>query len=197
MKLLLHTCCAPCLEYPHQVLSKDKIDFNGYFYNPNIQPEWEYRRRKHTLQEFIELKKIPIHYSVPSEDLTQLDTSSFEKKWTSFHPDERCRKCYRIRLEQTARFAKANGFDAFSSTLLGSIYQNHTLLCEIGSEVSVRFNIDFYKRDFREGFRIGQNLAREQGLYRQKFCGCIISLNQSSLKRKIYASMPIEDFIDP
>ena len=197
MKLLLHTCCAPCLEYPYQALMKDKIDFHGYFYNPNIHPGWEYRRRKQTLQQLAERQSIKIHYSDPEEDLIQLNTLSFENKWKSFNPDDRCRNCYRIRMEQTARFALENGFDAFSSTLLGSVYQNHALLCEIGSEVSVKQNIDFYNRDFRSGFRIGQNLAREQGLYRQKFCGCICSLNQSALKNKIYASMTEENDISP
>jgi predicted adenine nucleotide alpha hydrolase (AANH) superfamily ATPase len=176
---------------------KDKIDFNGYFYNPNIHPSWEYRRRKQTLQQLAEQFSIPIHYSDPVEDLGQLNALSFENKWNSFRPDERCRNCYRIRLEQTARFAVDHKFDAFSTTLMGSIYQNHALLCEIGSEVSVRFNIEFYNRDFREGFRIGQNLAREQGLYRQKFCGCICSLNQSALKSKIYASTPTDSEFSP
>jgi len=193
MKLLLHTCCAPCLEYPYQSLLKDKIDFTGYFYNPNIQPVWEYKRRKQTLQEFAKSQSIPIQYSDPSEDLIQLNTLSFENKWNAFSPEERCRNCYRIRLDRTARFAAENGFEAFSSTLLGSIYQNHELLCETAKEVAKKHEIDFYNRDFREGFRIGQNLAKEQGLYRQKFCGCICSLNQSALKSKIMASMPRDE----
>ena len=129
MKLLLHTCCAPCLEYPYQVLFKEKIDFTGYFYNPNIQPSLEYKRRKKTLQQFAEQQSIPIQYSNPSEDLRQLDILSFEDKWNSFHPEDRCRNCYRIRFDRTARFAVENGFDTFSSTLLWSIYQNHALLC--------------------------------------------------------------------
>lgn len=193
MKLLLHICCAPCLEYPFQALQKDKIDFAGYFYNPNIQPGWEYKRRKRTLQESAEAKSIRIHFSDPSEDLIQLNTLTFENKWKSFLPDERCKECYRIRLDQTARFAAQNGYDSFSSTLMGSIYQNHALLNEIGENISKKYQIKFYNRDFRDGFRIGQNLAKEKGLYRQKFCGCICSLEQSALKSKIMASIPREE----
>lgn len=193
MKLLLHICCAPCLEYPFQVLKKDHIAFTGYFYNPNIHPVWEYKRRKRTVQEFAEANSITVHFSDPSEDLIQLNTLSFENKWKTFLPDERCMNCYRIRLDQTARFAAQNGYDGFSTTLLGSIYQNHALLIEIGENVAQKYNINFYNRDFREGFRIGQNLAKEQGLYRQKFCGCICSLEQSALKSKIIASIPREE----
>ncbi len=193
MKLLLHTCCAPCLEYPYQSLTKDKIDFEAYFYNPNIQPSWEYARRKRTLQQFAEILPIKIHFSDPSDDMIRLNTLSFETKWSSFPQEERCKTCYKIRLERTAQYAKENGFEAFTSTLLGSIYQNHELLCEIGSEAAKKNKIAFYARDFREGFRIGQNLARQQGLYRQKFCGCICSLNQSALKAKIIASIPRDE----
>lgn len=188
MKLLLHTCCAPCLEYPYLSLSKDKIDFTGYFYNPNIQPNWEYNRRKQTLQKFAEQQALQIYYSVPEDDLIQLNTLSFEGKWSAYKTEDRCRHCYRIRLERTARFAVKNGFDSFSTTLLGSVYQNHDLICEIGNKLATKYKIDFYSRDFRDGFRIGQNLAKEQGLYRQKFCGCICSLNQSAFKSKIIAA---------
>jgi predicted adenine nucleotide alpha hydrolase (AANH) superfamily ATPase len=193
MRLLLHICCAPCLEYPYQSLIKDNIDFEGYFFNPNIQPAWEYKRRKQTLQQFTENHPLQIHYSNPSDDMILLNTLSFENKWNSFPLEERCKNCYRIRLHQTALFAKENGFDAFTSTLLGSIYQNHELICEMAEEAAQKTGIEFYKRDFRDGFRIGQNLAKEQGLYRQKFCGCICSLNQSVLKSKIIASIPHED----
>jgi len=189
MKLLLHVCCAPCLEYQFQVIKNENIEFEGYFYNPNIQPDWEYIRRKKTLEYFAEKNSFLVHYSKPSEDISLFNILSFENMWKNFETEERCMNCYRIRLDRTAKFAVENGFDAFTSTLMGSIYQNFDLLCEIGNEISIKYNIQFYARDFREGFRIGQTMAKEHGLYRQKYCGCICSLDESALKGKILASV--------
>lgn len=189
MKLLLHVCCAPCLEYQFNILKNENIDFEGYFYNPNIHPDWEYKRRKDTLEGFAEKNSFLVHYSIPSEDILFFNQLSFENMWKEFQSDQRCMNCYQIRLERTAKFAVENGYDAFTSTLLGSIYQNFDLLCKIGNEISEKYNIKFYARDFRDGFRIGQSMAKEQGLYRQKYCGCICSLDQSALKAKILASL--------
>lgn len=83
--------------------------------------------------------------------------------------------CYRVRLEQTAKYAKENGYDAFSTTLLVSIYQNHDEIKKIGEELANIYGIKFLYRDFRVGFRQGQAKARELGLYMQKYCGCIFS----------------------
>ena len=88
----------------------------------------------------------------------------------------RCVKyCYRVRMEQTAKFAKENGFDAFTTTLLISPYQRHDELKEICEEVAQKYGVKFLYRDFRIGFREGQAKARELGMYMQKYCGCVFS----------------------
>ena len=79
------------------------------------------------------------------------------------------------RLEKTAKYAKENGFDAFSTTLLISPYQDHGLLKKTGDMLSKKYGIEFLYKDFRPGFRYGQNKARELGLYMQKYCGCVFS----------------------
>ena len=88
-----------------------------------------------------------------------------------------CKMCYRIRLDKAAQFASENGFDAFTTTLLISPYQDHELIIKIAKEKAEKYNTKFYYHDFRPNYREGQNLAREHGLYRQKYCGCICSLN--------------------
>jgi predicted adenine nucleotide alpha hydrolase (AANH) superfamily ATPase len=88
-------------------------------------------------------------------------------------------------LEKTARYAKNNGYKGFSTTLLVSIYQNHQLIIDIAESVADKYGIEFFYHDFREGYRIGQNKAKEYGLYRQKYCGCINSYNSSKYKDKI------------
>ena len=90
--------------------------------------------------------------------------------------ENRCVKyCYRVRLEQTARYAKEHGYDTFSTTLLISPYQNHKALKKIGEEMAEKYGLNFLYRDFRPGFREGQAEARELGLYMQKYCGCVFS----------------------
>ena len=88
----------------------------------------------------------------------------------------RCQNyCYRVRLEQTAKYAKEHGYDTISTTLLVSPYQKHEILKEQGEEIAKKYGLQFLYRDFRVGFREGQEKARELGLYMQKYCGCIFS----------------------
>ncbi|MHB1484809.1 MAG: epoxyqueuosine reductase QueH [Saccharofermentanales bacterium] len=192
MKLLLHTCCAPCLEHPYQVLTNEGIEFMPYFFNPNIQPEWEYQRRRATLVKFSELNSCKVIFSDPKQDKAMAGVTSFDDMWLGFPVNNRCANCYRFRLENAARFAVENGYNAYTTTLMGSIYQSHDLISEIGNSIAKEYDIVFYNRDFRKGFQAGQKMAVEQGLYRQKYCGCICSLNESALKKKIIASIPVE-----
>ena len=87
----------------------------------------------------------------------------------------RCGHCYTVRLEQTARFAAENGFASFTSTLFVSPYQQHERMAEIAEEMARRYGVRFLYRDFRPGFRAGQQEARELGFYMQKYCGCVFS----------------------
>ena len=82
---------------------------------------------------------------------------------------------YRVRLEQTAKYAKEHGYDHITTTLLVSPYQNHEAIIEAGKEIANYYGLTFLDRDFRVGFRKGQEKAKELGLYRQKYCGCIFS----------------------
>ena len=86
------------------------------------------------------------------------------------------------------KLTKEAGFDAFTTTLFISPYQNHELICETAIKKAQKYNVEFKYFDFRPGFREGQNMAREIGLYRQKYCGCINSLDESDFKEKIYKS---------
>ena len=169
MKLLLHTCCAPCSVYCIKSLRNENIEPTVYWYNPNIHPYMEYKARRDTLKEYT--KSIGIN-AIFEENY---GLREFCKNVIT-DLNNRCTKyCYRIRLEQTAQYAKQNGYDTFSTTLLISPYQNHEALKEIGEELAEKYGIKFLYRDFRPGFREGQNEARELGLYMQKYCGCIFS----------------------
>ena len=95
--------------------------------------------------------------------------------------------CYDVRMQKVAEEAKSLGFTAFTTTLLVSIYQDHEAVAEAAARASKRVGIDFLYRDFRDGYRKGQEMAKADGLYRQKYCGCILSLEESKFRDKIYA----------
>jgi len=178
MKLLLHTCCAPCSVYCIDSLRKENIEPTIYWYNPNIHPYQEYKARRDCLKEYTN----DIHVEAIFEDNYGL--REFCKNIIN-DIDNRCSDyCYRVRLEQTAKYAKENGYDSFSTTLLVSPYQNHEMLKQIGEELEKKYGIEFVYRDFRVGFREGQAKARELGLYMQKYCGCVFSEEDRYLRSK-------------
>lgn len=155
MKLLLHTCCAPCSVYCIDTLRKEGIEPTVYWFNPNIHPYMEYKARRDTLKQYTELINVN---AIFEENYGLRDFC----KNTINDLDNRCVKyCYRVRLEQTAKFAKENGYDTISTTLLISPYQKHEELKTLGEEIAKKYGLEFLYRDFRIGFREGQTKARE------------------------------------
>jgi len=168
MKVLLHACCAPCSIYCIDTLKKENVNIDLFWYNLNIHPYSEYIKRKETLEKYSKMIDINVIY----KDYYGL--RAFTKNVID-DLDNRCEYCYRIRLMETAKYAKENGYDAFSTTLLVSPYQKHDIIKTIAEDIALKLGITFLYRDFRVGFREGQAKARELELYRQKYCGCIFS----------------------
>ncbi len=177
MKLLMHTCCTPCSVYCIESLRKEKIELTVYWYNPNIHPYIEYKTRRDTLKEYTK----SINVNAIFEEEYGLD--DFCKNVIGDLKNRCINYCYPIRLAQTAKYAKENGYDAFTTTLLVSPYQNHEGICEVASKIAKIYGLKFLYRDFRVGFREGQAKAREIGLYMQKYCGCIFSEEDRYRKR--------------
>lgn len=169
MKLLMHTCCAPCSVYCIESLRNEGVEPVLYWYNPNIHPYTEYKERRDTLKEYAKTINVKAIFE------EEYGLKEFCKNVIN-NLEERCSNyCYKVRLEKTAKYAKENGYEAFTSTLFVSPYQKHEELKQICEELSKKYNIKFLYRDFRPGFREGQAKARELGLYMQKYCGCIFS----------------------
>ncbi len=168
MNILLHACCGPCSCYPTKELTAEGHTFTMYYFNPNIHPYKEFKRRLNTLREFCEARHYPLvaDKSYPLEDTLRGMLSE---------PTVRCAYCYRVRLEMAARYAKEHGFDAFSTTLLVSPYQKHDLIRRTAEEAAARFEIPFYYEDFRTGYEEGVEISLDLDLYRQPYCGCIFS----------------------
>ena len=169
MKLLLHTCCAPCSVYCIDELRGEGIEPTVYWFNPNIHPYMEYKARRDCLEEYTKSINVQAIFE------ENYGLKEFCKSVIS-DLDHRCiNYCYKVRLEQTAKYAKENGYDRFSTTLLVSPYQNHEALIKVGNDMANKYGVEFLYRDFRVGFRQGQAKARELGLYMQKYCGCVFS----------------------
>lgn len=175
--LLLHACCAPCSSYVLEYLSQ-YFRITLFYYNPNISPEEEYVKRVGEVRRL--LSELPVQYPV----------EFVEGRYDSFHflemakghehdPErgERCRGCYRMRLEETAKYAKAGNFDWFTTTLTVSPYKNAQELNAIGEELAGKYGVRFLHSDFkkRNGSLRSIQLSRRYGLYRQNYCGCVFS----------------------
>jgi predicted adenine nucleotide alpha hydrolase (AANH) superfamily ATPase len=169
MKLLLHTCCAPCLLYPLERLKEKGFEVTGFFYNPNIHPFTEYQKRKDALELVNKKTGIDIIFFdyAPAEYFNAINLKE--------NAPERCALCWRLRLKKTAEFAREKGLDYFSTTLLVSPYQDQEVLRGIGEEISKEERVIFYYDDFRAGFRKSHEAAKAEGIYCQKYCGCIYS----------------------
>ena len=169
MNLLLHTCCAPCSVYCIDSLRKENIEPTVYWYNPNIHPYMEYKARRDCLKEYT--KSIEIN-AIFEEDY---GLDEFCKNVSNALNTRCVNYCYPVRLRKTFEYAKQNGFDSVSTTLLYSIYQKHDFIKAYCEKLAKEYEIEFLYRDFRDGFWVGHDKARELGLYMQKYCGCIFS----------------------
>lgn len=180
-KILVHTCCAPCFTYIYEdmtnlreVFTKDygDVDITSFYYNPNIHPKFEFDRRKNTLIDFCNMKGCKL---VTSDYYDLHEFAFHDKNHDGF--TSRCHYCYRLRLEEAFRYAKENEFDAVLTTLSISPYQNQELIKSIGKSLSKEYGIEYIHLDYTVKFREGQKMAKDLGLYRQKYCGCVFSMD--------------------
>ncbi len=168
MKLLMHTCCAPCSVACVKQLRGEGIEPVSFWYNPNIHPFTEYRERRNCLREYAK----SIDMELIEQDEYGLET--FVKAVVGDIPG-RCNYCYAVRLGTTAKYAADHGFDAFCTTLTVSPYQNTPLILETGEKLAQVYGVKFAPYDFSPHYQEGQDEARTLGLYMQKYCGCIFS----------------------
>lgn len=175
--LLLHSCCAPCSSYVLEYLSK-YFKITVFYYNPNISSLEEYEKRKEEQKRFIN----ECNFSDDIEFIEgDYDNERYEEVISGLEHEKeggsRCKKCYFLRLEETAKCAKDNNFDYFSTTLSISPYKNAQVLNEIGKELSDKYGISYLYSDFKKknGYKRSIELSAIFKLYRQDYCGCVYS----------------------
>ena len=177
-KLLLHTCCAPCLTYIyydlfefHEIYKEnDEVDI--YWYNPNIQPKVEFDKRLNALKDFCNNK-----------DLNLIVNDEYNlNEFVKGRINDGCNFCYGMRLRKAFDYAIQNGYDKVMTTLCISPYQNQAKIKEIIDNLAKEYNINGVYLDYTSKFREGQNMARKENIYMQRYCGCVFSLDKGKIK---------------
>jgi len=181
--ILLHACCGPCSITPVLRLLDQGLAPTLYFYNPNIHPLTEYLRRREGLIAVAQRLNVPVilpdQLHPASGELGAADPVGWLQAMAALGSDmndmaRRCPLCYDLRLARAALAARELGFTRFSSTLLYSKYQNHQAILDAGAR-HAGHGLEFVGEDFRPGWNEGIRLSKEWGIYRQPYCGCVLS----------------------
>ncbi len=180
--LLLHSCCAPCNAYPLELLV-NYFDLTLMYNNSNIYPNEEYQRRLDELIKYV--KFINNKYNVNIKLLTTPYNNIEYNKILEPYKDQkegldRCKLCYRVRMDEAYKYASDNNFDYFTTVMTISRQKNSLILNEIGLDLAKKYsNTKYFVSDFKKnkGIDKGLEIAKEHNMYRQDYCGCIYSLN--------------------
>ena len=173
-RLLLHRCCGPCSSSVLERLSR-YFDITVLYYNPNIYPPEEFEKRLGEQRRLIELMEFENAVSLAVEPYDHGEFALIAKDYENIpEGGERCVRCFRLRLERTARRAKDGGFEYFTTTLSVSPHKNARILNSLGSEIGERFGVKYLYSDFKKknGFKRSTELSKRYDLYRQIYCGC-------------------------
>jgi predicted adenine nucleotide alpha hydrolase (AANH) superfamily ATPase len=175
-KVLLHTCCAPCLIQPLAILQDRGFEVVPFFYNPNIHPFREYRERYFAVVDYCEAEGLALRAG-PYEMELFLDRVAALGPEAAAEPQggRRCSRCFEMRLDRTAAEARRLSIASFTTTLLVSPYQDQEMIREAGSSAALEHGIHFIFEDMSEGYRASVEKSREAGMYRQSYCGCLYS----------------------
>ncbi len=179
-RVLIHACCGPCSLMPVVHLRDEGWEPSLFFYNPNIHPAWEWEKRRDALRLAADKLDVPLL----EEGICPDPAAWVSALGGTLQHGERCRLCYRPRLDRAAALAAERGFEAFTTSLLYSRYQQHDIIRREAELAALRHDARFLYRDFREWWHDGIRMSREMGLYRQKWCGCVLSMGEAQLQRQ-------------
>ncbi len=187
LRVLAHICCGPCSIYPLKELLKGRAEIWGFFYNPNIHPYSEFKKRldaAKTLSRHLGVNVIFHERYEPSVFVKGVKGVVSRNESRIPERGKRCGFCYRERLEKTAKAAVEFGFKYFTTSLLYSRYQMHDEIKKTGIDLGEKYGIIFYYEDYRSGWAQGIEESRALGLYRQNYCGCIYSKFERNAEKR-------------
>ncbi len=173
-KIILHACCAPCASYPIKKLIENNFEPVVFFYNPNIFPFKEHEIRR------VELKKYCSEIGVQYFD-NEYEIKKFYEAIKGFEKEpekgKRCSICFNLRLDKAAQFALSQEINYFTTTLSVSPHKNSNQIFEQGRLIAKKYGIEFLEYNFKkqDGFKISRQIAKENNMYAQNYCGCEFS----------------------
>ncbi|WP_139653616.1 epoxyqueuosine reductase QueH [Raoultibacter phocaeensis] len=183
MKLLLHACCGPCSLEPTRLLAHAGHDIAIAYMNSNIHPAEEYARRAETLRAWAASGGLPVVEGPYDPEAWERTVGAVAADAAKSRED-RCRACYRLRLEETACYASAHGFDGISTTLTVSPYQYTDVIREELERAATAHKLAYVFEDFRPFYDEATRRSRELNMYRQNYCGCRISQAEAETERR-------------
>ena len=183
-RLFLHSCCAPCSSYVLEYLSQ-YFEITVFYFNPNIAPEEEYRKRVEEQRRLIE--QLPAVYPIQFEEGRYVPEEFYSRvRGLEKEPEggARCRVCFELRLEEAARLASEGGYDYYTTTLSISPLKNAQVLAQVAVEMGEKWGVRWLPSDFKkkEGYKRSIQLSAEYDLYRQNYCGCVFSRRMAEKK---------------
>lgn len=184
-KLFLHSCCAPCSSYVLDYL-RNFFRITVFYFNPNITEDEEYKKRVEEQKRLIDAMNLRLTdvkdkaYLIEYVEGEYCPNTFFQTiRGNEACPEggKRCEKCFRLRLEETAKRAKAGQYDYFTTTLTISPLKNAKVLNEIGMQLEKEIGTAWLPSDFKKknGYQCSIQLSAQYDLYRQDYCGCIYS----------------------
>lgn len=182
--LLLHSCCAPCSSYCIEELVKF-FRLTVFYYNPNIDTDEEYEKRKNEQKRFIAEFAPEVEFIGEEHE-----SEEFYKavKGLENEPEggKRCRVCFALRLSKTVEKAKENGYEFFATTLTISPLKNAKVINEVGFELERIYGVKYLPTDFKKrgGYLRSTVLSERYGIYRQNYCGCVFSRESRTEKNR-------------
>lgn len=176
-KILFHICCGPCATASVQKLKADGYEVTGFYYNPNIYPESEYAKRLQEARRLAELDEM--QFIVPAYNPREYDAVV---KGVEEDQEERCRRCWELRLRETAKVAAGRGLKNIGTSLRISPYQNQVELLALAKKISGERGLNFYALELTPYYPESVKLSKDLGMYRQRYCGCRFSLDEVQKK---------------
>ena len=182
MRVLLHACCGPCASACAPALRSAGHDPALFYSNSNIAPEEEFGRRLDSLRTLARADDLPLH--VDPQDREAWEREVARGRESEPEKGARCALCWRFNLSRTARFARENGYDAFTTSLTVSPHKPSEMVFRAGRAAAAAEGVAFLEIDFkkRDGFKKSLERSRALGLYRQNYCGCPYSVREAGIK---------------
>lgn len=194
-KVLIHTCCAICSGHPIKTLRELGYEPVAYFFNPNVYPESEYKKRLDAQKKLCKLLNCELIVEDYTPDLYNEIMQGFENHTEG---SERCKRCFELRLLRTIQKAKELGIEYYTTSISISPHKNFNIIKEVGKHFASYFKIDFMDVDFKkqDGFLKTNKISKEFELYRQNYCGCEVSMKRLTASQEQvidYLSHEIKD----